>query len=134
MKAVVYTHYGAPEVLRLAEIARPVPKDREVLVKVRATTVTIGDCRMRRFSVPPKQWLFARLYLGVFRPRRPILGMELAGVIEAVGALVTRFRHCPENRGGTCQASCRVPGTWPRFIFMARCAPTGAWATERTFQ
>jgi NADPH:quinone reductase-like Zn-dependent oxidoreductase len=63
-----------------------------VLVKIRATTVTIGDCRMRSFTVPPEQWLFARLYLGVFKPRRPVLGMELAGEIEAAGRDVTRFK------------------------------------------
>ena len=68
------------------------PRPNEVLVKIRATTVTIGDCRMRSFTVPPEQWLFARLYLGVFRPRRRVLGMELAGDIEAVGAKVTRFK------------------------------------------
>lgn len=92
MKAVVYTKYGPPEVLRLVDIPRPVPRDHEVLVKIHATTVTIGDCRMRSFIVPPAQWLFARLYLGVFKPRRPILGMELAGKIEAIGKNVTRFQ------------------------------------------
>ena len=92
MKAIVYTQYGPPEVLQLKEIPKPVPRDNEVLVKVHATTVTIGDCRMRSFTVPPEQWLFARLYLGVFRPRRHILGMELAGDIEAVGTKGTRFK------------------------------------------
>ena len=92
MKAIRYTEYGPPEVLHLADIPKPTPCDHEVLVKIRATTVTIGDCRMRSFTVPPEQWLFARLYLGLFRPRRPVLGMELAGDIEAVGAKVTRFK------------------------------------------
>ncbi|MEN4012417.1 MAG: NAD(P)-dependent alcohol dehydrogenase [Chloroflexota bacterium] len=91
MKAMIYAQYGPPEVLRLAEVPKPTPRDGEVLVKIHATTVTIGDCRMRSFTVPPEQWLFARLYLGFFKPRRPILGMELAGEIEAVGAAVTRF-------------------------------------------
>jgi len=92
MKAVVYTKYGPPDVLQLQDVAKPSPQAREVLIKVHATTVTIGDCRMRSFTVPPEQWLFARLYLGVWKPRRKILGMELAGVIEAVGREVTRFK------------------------------------------
>ncbi len=92
MKAVVYTQYGSPDVLRVEEIAKPTPGDNEVLVKVRATTVTVGDSRMRSFTVPRGQWLFARLYLGIWKPRRAILGMELAGEIEAVGKQVTRFK------------------------------------------
>ena len=92
MKAVVYTQYGPPEVLRIVEIAKPVPKDDEVLVKVHATTVTVGDTRMRSITVPRGEWLFARLYLGVLKPRRTILGMELAGEIETVGSAVTCFK------------------------------------------
>ena len=92
MRAVIYTKYGPPDVLQLQEIAKPRPQAHEVLIKVHATTVTIGDCRMRSFTVPPGEWLFARLYLGIWKPRRKILGMELAGVIEAVGREVTRFK------------------------------------------
>lgn len=92
MKAVVYEKYGPPDVLQLRDIAKPSPRAREVLIKVHATTVTIGDCRMRSFTVPPAQWLFARLYLGIWKPKRQILGMELAGEIEAVGREVTRFK------------------------------------------
>lgn len=92
MKTIVYTQYGPPEVLRLADTPKPAPRPSEVLVNIYTTTVTIGDCRMRSFTVPPEQWLFARLYLGVFKPRRPVLGMELAGVIEAIGKAVTRFK------------------------------------------
>jgi NADPH:quinone reductase-like Zn-dependent oxidoreductase len=94
MKAILYTQYGPPEVLRLADLPKPAPRDNEVLVKVRATTVTIGDTIMRSFNLPISgvQKLMARLFLGWSKPKRPILGMELSGEIEAVGRTVTRFQ------------------------------------------
>lgn len=91
MKAAVYRNYGSPEVLHVTEIEKPVPDAGEVLVRIHATTVTAGDVRMRSFTVPAWQWLFARLYLGLFRPKRPVLGMECAGRIEAVGRDVKNF-------------------------------------------
>ncbi len=92
MKAITYEKYGPPDVLELRESEKPIPKDNEVLVKVHATTAHIGDSRMRSFAVPRSQWLFARLFLGIIKPRRKVLGMELAGEIESVGKNVTRFR------------------------------------------
>jgi len=94
MKAVVYTQYGPADVLRLKEIEKPVPGDKEVLVRVRATTVTIGDTIMRSLHIPGPLWqrFLARIYLGLRKPKRTILGMELAGDIESVGSKVTRFR------------------------------------------
>ena len=92
MKAVVCTRYGPPEVLQLKEVEKPVPKDNEVLIKIYATTCHKGDVRVRGFDVPFWQKIPFRLYLGVTKPKRPILGMELAGEIESVGKNVKRFK------------------------------------------
>ena len=86
MRAVVHDTYGPPEVLRLQEVERPVPKDDEVLVRVHATTVTRSDCGLRS-----AEYWFARALTGLRRPKRKIAGTELAGVVEEVGAAVTEF-------------------------------------------
>jgi NADPH:quinone reductase-like Zn-dependent oxidoreductase len=92
MKAVIWTKYGPPEVLQLKEVPKPIPKDNEVLIKVHATTVTAGDCEIRRFEIPIEYWLFARLCFGLRKPKRVnIPGSELAGEVESVGRDVTRF-------------------------------------------
>jgi NADPH:quinone reductase-like Zn-dependent oxidoreductase len=87
VRAVVHDRYGPPEVLRLAEVERPVPKDDEVLVKVHASTVTRTDTGFRS-----SEYFFTRVFTGLLRPKRKIPGLELAGVVEAVGAAVTEFR------------------------------------------
>jgi len=92
MKAVVCTKYGPPEVLQLKEVAKPTPKDNEVLIRIHATTCHIGDVRIRSFNVPFWQKIPFRLYLGLTKPKRPVLGMELAGEIESVGKDVKRFK------------------------------------------
>lgn len=92
MKAVVWTKYGPPDVLQLKEIAKPTPKDNEILVKVHASTVVAGDCEIRRFELLLLFWIPARLYLGVLTPGDKILGQEFAGEIEAVGKDVTQFK------------------------------------------
>jgi NADPH:quinone reductase-like Zn-dependent oxidoreductase len=87
MRAVVHDRYGPPEVLRLAEVERPGPKDDEVLVKVHASTVTRTDIGFRS-----SEYFFTRAFTGLLRPKRKIPGLELAGVVEAVGAAVTQFQ------------------------------------------
>ena len=92
MKAVVYEKYGPPEVLEFKEVAKPVPGDNEVLIKIHATTVTVADFRSRSFTVPRSVWLPARISLGLRKPKKPILGVELAGEIEFAGKGVKRFK------------------------------------------
>ncbi len=92
MKAIVCTKYGPPEVLKLKEVEKPVPKDNEVLIKNYAATVTKGDVLTRGFTIPPKYWLLMRIMTGFTKPRKKILGHELAGEIEAVGKDVKLFK------------------------------------------
>lgn len=92
MKAMVCTKYGSPDVLELNEVAKPTPKDNEVLVKVHAATVASGDIRVRSFKSPFLLWLPMRIFLGLRKPRKPILGVELAGEIEETGSNVKKFK------------------------------------------
>lgn len=92
MKAIVCNKYGPASVLEFKEVAKPTPKDNEVLVQVHATTVTPGDTRIRSFKSPILMWIPMRLVLGLTKPRKPILGVELAGEVQEIGKNVTRFK------------------------------------------
>ena len=100
MKAAVWTNYGSPDVLQLKEVQKPTPKNNEVLIQVRATTVTAGDSEMRRLKIPFSLQLSLRIYNGFSKPKKiTILGQELAGEIEAIGKDVKPFQD-------------RRPGLW----------------------
>jgi NADPH:quinone reductase-like Zn-dependent oxidoreductase len=100
MKAIVYTEYGSPDVLKLSEVPKPTPKDNEILIKVHATSVKIGDLWTRNFkAISPRQfsmsfpfWVLTRLTFGVNKPKINILGAEFAGKVEAAGNKVTLFK------------------------------------------
>lgn len=92
MRAIVCTKYGSSDVLEVREVEKPTPKNNEVLIKVHATSVTSGDCRVRGFICPPLYWLPMRIVLGIRKPRKPILGSELSGEVAAVGKDVKRFK------------------------------------------
>jgi NADPH:quinone reductase-like Zn-dependent oxidoreductase len=115
MKAVIWTKYGPPEVLKLADIEKPVPKANEVLIKIHATTLFPGDAELRRFEIPVAfLWLPIRIWMGIFKPTRvKVLGQEVAGEIESVGSEVERFKKGDKvcgvtgmNFGGYAQFAC----------------------------
>lgn len=93
MQAVIYTEYGPPDVLKVAEVSQPEPEVNDVLVRVRASSVTTGDCNMRNFVfVPAGFGLPSRMAFGIRKPRKQVLGIEFAGEVVAVGADVTTFK------------------------------------------
>jgi NADPH:quinone reductase-like Zn-dependent oxidoreductase len=92
MKAMTYRRYGGPDVVTLSEVPKPSPRQNEVLVRILATTVSSADWRARSLNLPAGFGLLGRPVFGLIRPRQPILGTELAGIVEAVGEKVTLFR------------------------------------------
>jgi NADPH:quinone reductase-like Zn-dependent oxidoreductase len=92
MIAIICTAYGPPEVLQLKEVEKPVPGDDDVLVKVHATTVTMGDCELRNLTLPMWTRIPVRLIMGYNKPRNFTPGMEFSGVVESVGKNVTKFK------------------------------------------
>ena len=133
MKAIVCTKYGPPEVLQLQEVAKPTPKKDEVLIKIYATTVHRGDSRMRSFNIPGPGWqiLLARIMLGIRKPRRAILGMELAGKIEAVGEDVTTFKKGDEVFASTLWSGF---GAYAEYKCMAENGVLALKPTNMTFE
>src|SRR5688572_6063372 len=103
MKAIICTQYGPPEVLQLQEVAKPAPKNNEVLIKIYATAVTASDSITRRykFRLWPPVRLLSGLIMGTTKPRKPILGFVVAGEIEAVGKGVNRFQTGDQLYGST---------------------------------
>jgi NADPH:quinone reductase-like Zn-dependent oxidoreductase len=92
MKAIVCTKYGPPEVLKLREVEKPIPKDDEVLIKILATAVTASDTYIRGFKIPLQFRIPMRIMLGITKPRKPVIGLELAGEIESAGTKIKRFK------------------------------------------
>jgi NADPH:quinone reductase-like Zn-dependent oxidoreductase len=92
MKAIICTKYGSPDVLQLQEVPKPAPRDDEVLIKIHAAAVTISDCIVRSGKVDALLWIPMRIFVGFRRPRRSILGLELAGEIEEIGKDIKRFK------------------------------------------
>ncbi len=102
MKAMIWTKYGSPNGLQLREIVKPVPQDDEVLVRIHATSVTAGDCEMRRLELPLMLSFPMRLYVGLIKPKRiTILGQELAGEVVEVGKDVVLFKKGDQVFGTT---------------------------------
>ena len=130
MKAVVCTKYGPPEVLQVAEIEKPIPKDNEVLIKIHATTVSAADYRVRSFDVPASFWLPAKLALGFRRPRKSVLGMELSGEIEDIGKNVMTFKKGDKVFAATLQSF----GGYAEYICIAEDGPIVIKPTVLTYE
>ncbi len=92
MKAIVCTAYGSPDVLQLTEVEKPIPGDNDVLVKVHAATVTMGDCELRNLTLPAWTRIPVRLIMGYNTPQNFIPGMEFSGVVESVGKNVVNVK------------------------------------------
>ena len=125
MGAVVYDRYGPPEVLRLEEVERPVPKDNEVMIKVHASTVNRTDTGLRS-----AEYFISRFVTGLLRPRHKIPGTELAGEVEAVGPAVTEFKVGDHVFG----VSAKTAGAHAEFICLPESAPLAHKPTGMTFE
>ncbi len=138
MKAIVWTQYGPPDVLRLEEVAKPAPQDNEILIRIHATTITVGDIwarnfkeiTVREFSMPAFLWLPSRLYFGLSKPRLKILGAEFAGEVEAVGKKVTKFSRGDQVFGYRGQNM----GANAEYLCMREDAPVAPMPVNMTYE
>jgi len=130
MKAVVCTKYGPPEVLQIQEVAKPVPKDNEVLVKIYATTVSAADYKLRSFDLPASIRLPVRLMVGFRRPRKSILGIELSGKIESIGKDVRSFKIGDQ----VFAASLQTFGAYAEYICLPEDGPIALKPTNITYE
>jgi NADPH:quinone reductase-like Zn-dependent oxidoreductase len=124
MRAVVYDRYGGPDVLRLEDVERPAPKDDEVLIKIHATTVTRTDTGLRS-----AEYFISRFVTGLRRPKRKILGLELAGVVEGAGSAVSEFEVGDEVFGVTGSG-----GAHAEYVCMRESAPLAHKPAGMTFE
>jgi NADPH:quinone reductase-like Zn-dependent oxidoreductase len=123
MRAVVYERYGPPEVLHLSEVPKPLPADDEVLVKVRATTVTRTDTGLRS-----AEFFISRFVTGILRPRNRILGFEFSGLVEAIGPAVTGFKVGDQVFGAT------QYGAWAEFVAIKESASVAMKPSSMSFE
>jgi NADPH:quinone reductase-like Zn-dependent oxidoreductase len=123
MRAVLYDRYGPPDVLRLDEVERPVPKAGEVLVRIHATTVNRTDVGLRSAEL-----FISRFVTGLRRPKHQILGMELAGEVDAVGPAATQFKAGDQVFGG------RSSGAWAEFVCVQESAALALKPEKMTFE
>jgi len=123
MRAAVYERYGGPDVQRIEDVERPVPKEDEILVKIHATTVNRTDCGLR--AAKP---FITRFFTGLLRPKRKILGMEVAGEVEAVGAAVTEFEVGDQVFG------VKGFGAHAEFVCIRESAPLTQMPAEMSFE
>ncbi|KGL61714.1 NAD(P)-dependent alcohol dehydrogenase [Polaribacter sp. Hel1_85] len=130
MKAVVCTKYGPPEVLQIQEVEKPFPKDNEVLVKVYASTVSAADYKVRSFDIPTSIWLPVRLFLGLRKPRKSVLGMELSGKIESVGKDVKLFKKGDNVFAATLQTF----GAYAEYKCLPEYGPIALKPTNATYE